>query len=269
MIRRPAVAGQFYPADPERLRSELIASTQDGAPSPRPRALAILVPHAGYIYSGAIAGTTYASVRLAPRAIVLGPNHTGRGEAIAVDDSSGWQTPLGQVPVDALLSAAILEDCAAASSDSAAHEHEHSLEVQLPFLQHLLGSVTIVPICVGTMHLPTLLDLGRAVASAIGRDRGDVTLVLSSDMSHYVTAGVAGTQDRAALERVLALDPSGLHRVVLEQDISMCGVAPVVAGLEAARRMGATTARLVAYGHSGQVTGDDRSVVAYAGVAIP
>jgi len=170
--------------------------------------------------------------------------------------------------IDAPLARAILERCPQARVDGSAHSREHSLEVQLPFLQHLIGEFRFVPICVGTLRLPILLDLGRAVAEAIAAAGDEILLIVSSDMSHYVPATVAARLDRKAIERVLALDPEGLHRVVREEDISMCGVAPAVAGLEAARRIGAREARLVAYSHSGETTRDLRSVVGYAGVAV-
>lgn len=268
MTRRPAVAGQFYPANPETLRNDLIALTRGKSPPAEPRGIALMVPHAGYMYSGRVAGETYTAVRLAGRAVILCPNHTGAGEAIAIDDEDHWATPLGRVPVDAALARAVLAGCGEARFDRAAHFREHSLEVQLPFLQHLLGDVTFVPICVGTLRLEALLGLGRAVASAVDATGGDIMLIISSDMSHYVPAEVAETQDHKAIERLVALDPEGLHRVVLEEDISMCGVAPAVAGLEAARLLGAREARLVAYGHSGETTRDLRSVVGYAGVAV-
>jgi hypothetical protein len=268
MIRRPAVAGAFYPADPETLEKDLDGLTRGRRPPVDPAARALLVPHAGYIYSGRIAAETYLAAGLRRRVVILGPNHTGDGEPIAVMAEGSWRTPLGEAPIDAPLAAAILARCAGACADAAAHRREHSLEVQVPFLQRLAAPFTFVPICVGTQSLPALLDLGRAIAEAITALGGEVLLVLSSDMSHYVPAPVAERQDRKALDRVLAIDPEGLHRVVLGGNISMCGVAPAVAGLEAARRLGATAARLVAYGNSGEQSGDFEAVVGYAGVAI-
>jgi hypothetical protein len=179
-----------------------------------------------------------------------------------------WRTPLGDADIDAPLAAAILDRCGEAREDDTAHRREHSIEVQVPILQRLVPGFRFVPICVGTDRLAVLLDLGRGLAAAIDAVGGDSLLVLSSDMSHYVPAAFAERQDRMALDRIEALDPPGLHRTVLQEEISMCGMAPVVAGLEAARLLGASSARVVAYGHSGQRTGDDGSVVAYAGVMI-
>lgn len=267
MIRRPAVAGTFYPADPEALETELHGLTGGRRPPAVPLARALLVPHAGYIYSGRIAAATYLAAGLRHRIIVLGPNHTGDGEPIAVMAEGSWRTPIGEAPIDAPLAAAILAHCEGSRADATAHRREHSLEVQVPFLQQLAAPFTFVPICVGTHDLRSLLDLGRGLAEAV-TEVGDALLVLSSDMSHYVPAPVAERRDREALGPVLAIDPEGLHRVVIGRGITMCGVAPAVAGLEAARRLGASEARLVAYGNSGERSGNPEDVVGYAGVAI-
>lgn len=271
MIRQPAVAGTFYPADPEQLRRDL--ETLTGGPGPRPdpvetAPVALMVPHAGYVYSGRIAAAAYTSVALPRRFVILCPNHTGAGGPVAVMETGAWETPLGPAPIDEELARDILERGRHATVDVAAHRREHSLEVQIPFLQHLAPGFRFVPICVGTQELPVLLDLGRAVAGAVGSADGAPLIVISSDMSHYIPAAVAQRQDRKAIDRVLAIDPEGLQRVVLQDDISMCGVAPAVAGLEAARRLGAARGRLIAYGNSGDVNGDTRSVVGYAGVLL-
>ena len=268
MVRRPAVAGSFYPADPETLRKDLERMTGGRQPPAGPRAVALLVPHAGYIYSGEVAAATYTAARLPDRVVILGPNHTGLGQRIAVMDEGTWRLPFGEAVIDTGLASAILSGCQAARIDEEAHRREHSLEVQIPFLQHLLADLRFVPICVGTLHLPSLLDLGRAVAGAIRDAGGEVLILMSSDMSHYLPAVVAETQDRKAIERVLAIDPESLHRVVLDEGISMCGIAPTVAGLEAVRLLGGSAARLIAYANSGDKSGDYQSVVGYAGVAV-
>jgi hypothetical protein len=271
MIRQPAVAGLFYPAEPEALRREVEALAAAAGPAPAPGAaapVAVLVPHAGYVYSGRIAAVTYRAAPLPGRAVILCPNHTGRGAPIAVRDEGAWRTPLGDAPIDAALARDLARRCPAARSDAEAHRREHALEVQIPFLQVLVPGFRFVPVCVGTLHLPALLDLGRALAEAIAAAGGEALIVISSDFSHYIPAALAERQDRKAIDRVLALDPEGLHRVVLEDDISMCGVAPAVAGLEAARRLGAVSGRLVAYGNSGEASGDTRSVVGYAGIVL-
>jgi hypothetical protein len=268
MRRQPAVAGTFYPAEPDELTRDLRQLFRGPEAVPGPRALALMVPHAGYIYSGGVAAATYSAAVLSRRIVILGPNHTGAGEPIAVFDEGAWDFPFGEVPIDEPLARALLARCPNARSDARAHLKEHSLEVQVPFLMHLLESVSLVPVCVGTLRLPSLLDLGRALADAIREAEGEVLIVMSSDMSHYIPAAEAEKLDRMALERVLAIDPEGLHRVVLEHQISMCGIAPTVVGLEAARCLGAREARLIAYANSGDRSGDFESVVAYAGVAV-
>jgi len=268
MIRRPAVAGRFYAADPESLRRDLIEMTRGLCPEHAPRGVALMVPHAGYIYSGRVAAAAYSAIRLPDRIVVLGPNHTGLGEPVALMSEGSWRSPLGDVPIDQPLAESILAGCRSARKDEVAHRNEHSLEVQIPFLQLLRHDFRFVPICVGTLDLPTLLDLGRSVADAIVATGGDALVVVSSDMSHYLPRDAAERDDRKAIDRLLALDPEGLHRVVLADRISMCGIAPAVAGLEAARRLGARQARLIAYATSGDRSGDYQSVVGYAGIAV-
>jgi hypothetical protein len=268
MSRAPAVAGTFYPGDAETLRADLERLTGGRRPPPAPRGLALMVPHAGYIYSGPVAAATYLSVALVPRVIVLGPNHTGRGEPVALMHRGAWRTPLGEAALDDGLAEGVLSRCAAATIDEVAHRKEHSLEVQIPFLQHLVGDLRFLPICIGTMQLALLLELGRAIAGAVREANQDVLLVLSSDMSHYLPAAVAKGKDEKALAPILALDAEWLHRVVVDGRMTMCGAAPVVAGLEAARCLGAGESRLVAYDHSGTRSGDHDSVVGYAGVAV-
>jgi AmmeMemoRadiSam system protein B len=268
MIRRPAVAGSFYPADPDSLRSAVDSLAEGRTPPGSLRPRAILVPHAGYVYSGRIAARTYLGVALPGRLIVLGPNHTGRGEPIALQAAGAWSTPFGEAAIDAPLAAAILKRLPEARDDAAAHRLEHSIEVQIPFLQRWARGFRFVPICVGTHRLEALQALGRALADAVSEAGEPILLVLSSDLSHYLPADEAERLDTLALERILAIDPEGLLRTVEENGITMCGMAPVVAGLEAARRLGAASSALLARGHSGETTGDMLSVVGYAGVAV-
>lgn len=264
MVRPPAVAGAFYPAHPGRLAAliaELLPRDVQKA-----EALGLLAPHAGYVYSGAAAGQTYARVVVPPVVILLGPNHTGRGHALALAAEDEWLTPLGKAPLDKEL----LADLAAADPDLAvdarAHAAEHSLEVQAPFLQALRPDVRLAPIVVGTHQLPELLRLGQALAEVIARRPSRPLIVISSDMTHYEPADVACAKDARALAWISAVDPVGLYKTVTEQSITMCGFAPAVAALEALRLLGATKGDQVVYTHSGVVTGDDREVVAYAGV---
>ncbi len=264
MIREPAVAGSFYPAGAGALGAGLDRYLGTGqTPSP---ALGLVVPHAGYVYSGAVAGATYAAVAVPPRVIVLGPNHTGLGFArAALSPASAWRTPLGTVARDAALCDA-LAGAPGVSPDAAAHAREHSLEVQLPFLQRLRPDLTVAALCLSHLSYGECERLAPAVAAA-AREAGAL-VVASSDMSHYLPADAARAVDQRALEPLLALDAEGLYRRVHEEEITMCGVIPAVVMLLAARALGARTAELVRYAHSGEVSGDDDRVVGYAGVVV-
>jgi len=268
--RQPAVAGRFYPGDPVRLGDDVARLLGDTRKEPGREAYALMAPHAGYVYSGAVAGATYARVRVPSQAVVLCPNHTGRGVRRSLWSSGQWNMPGGVVPIAGELARAI-HDAADLDDDHAAHLGEHAIEVQLPFLQACRPDVTIVPICLAGLSLRECHELGeglaRAIAASPGGARGTL-IVASSDMSHYLPADVAKRLDSLALERVSALDPDGLYDVVTRHDISMCGFIPTTVALVAALRLGATGAELVRYANSGDVSGDYQSVVGYAGVVV-
>ena len=268
MTRPARYAGSWYPADPETLRSAVEGYIAAGGPAAP--ALGLMVPHAGYIYSGRVAGIGYAAVEVPASVVVLAPKHHHAGPPVSVWDGGGWQTPLGEVPIDEALRDAVLADCGEAVGDRLAHSNEHSLELQLPFLKVRRPDLRIVPIAVGTRDAEALRALGEACAKAIGQSaEGGVGLVVaSSDMSHYVSAAEAKEKDSLALERLIALDPEGLLDVVEREGISMCGVAPAAAMLFAARALGAGAAEVVAYATSGDVTGDRDEVVGYAAAAV-
>ena len=266
MIREPAVAGTFYPSDPEVLKKTVeLYLRRRNEPA---EAIAVLSPHAGYIYSGAVAGATFGAVRLPERYIVLGPNHTGRGAPLALHPSAAWRTPLGAAPIDDDMNARLLAECSLLAEDRAAHMREHSLEVQIPFLQAAAGEFRFCAICVGTGDFRTLAELGHGMARTIRSSGQPVLMVVSSDMNHYESAEVNRRKDGLAIEQLTALNPEGLHRVVIEEDIGMCGFAPAVAALVACRDLGAQKGQLVLYSHSGEVTGDSNRVVSYAGMMI-
>ncbi len=265
MRRNPAVAGHFYPLDEIQLEKEVA----DYLPAVEPReALAVISPHAGYVYSGSIAGQTLGSVRIPSRVVILGPNHHGHGHPAAVFSSGSWLTPLGETAIDGELAERILAACPAMAADTLAHRFEHSLEVQLPFIQALSPRTSIVPICLSQLPLEQLLAMGEGLAKAIASCPEEVLIVTSSDMTHYESGEAARQKDMLALDQVVALDPAGLYRTVREQGITMCGVIPAVVMLAAVRRLGADRATLVRYGNSGDVTGDQSEVVGYAGVII-
>jgi len=271
-LRMPAVAGQFYPGDPESLRRDVQArlgqAPPGGGPGGSNDAVALLVPHAGYIYSGRVAGAVYAAAALPAALAILCPNHTGAGHDVAVMNRGAWLTPLGEAPIHEKLADLILEACPMAAVDERAHRGEHALEVQLPFLQVVRPGFRFVPICVGTGELEVLLELGHGLARALDRCGESASAIISSDMSHYIGAAEAHRKDMLAIDRILAIDPEGLHGTVSRERISMCGIYPAVAGLAAARDRGARGARLVAYANSGEVSGDLGQVVGYAGVIV-
>jgi hypothetical protein len=266
MLRAPAVAGQFYPGSKkslEPLLARLIPEVE-----PKRAVFGVLSPHAGYVYSGGVAGRTFATVMIPPEVVILGPNHHGVGHQAAVYAHGGWDTPLGTVPIAEALAAAVLVACPLTAADTAAHRFEHSLEVQVPFLQTLAGDLAIVPICIGRLPLEELLALGDGLAVALRTRPVRPLLVASTDMTHYESGETARRKDELALQQVLALDPAGLYRTVSANRISMCGVLPTVIMLQAARALGASRAELVCYANSGDVTGDQREVVGYAGVVV-
>jgi MEMO1 family protein len=265
-IRLPAVAGAFYPADPRALEAEVLRCL--GPPRPRKAAFGAIAPHAGYIYSGDVAGAVYSRLELAGRLVVLCPNHTGLGASAALDPHDFWQTPLGQVPVDRELAGQFLDRCRSLQEDSSAHAREHSLEVQLPFLQVCRPDVSIVPISIGAPSLPLCREIGEAF-SAIAADLGEpVQMIASSDMNHYESREVGDRKNALALARIREIDPEGLYRTVLAEDISMCGFLPATALLFAAAKRSGLEADVVALSDSGARTGDPSSVVGYAGIVI-
>lgn len=265
MLRSAAVAGQFYSDDRERLQQDIESLMTVATPQP---AMAVMSPHAGYVYSGAVAAKTFSQVQLPDEVVILGPNHHGYGHAAAIYAGGAWETPLGRVEIASDLAERLLAECTMTADDYVAHRDEHSLEVQLPFLQYLKPGLRIVPICISRMPLDLLLELGDGMARVIASCKEAPLIVASTDMTHYESGEVARKKDHLALDRVLALDPEGLYQVVNQNRISMCGVLPTVVMLRAALALGASNAELVAYSNSGDVTGDQSAVVGYAGVRI-
>jgi hypothetical protein len=282
-LRTPAVAGRFYPDRPDELLRDIRAYTSAGETPVETRRIAAIgcvAPHAGYIYSGGVAGAVYSRLEIPERCVILCPNHTGKGRRLAVMTDSAWQTPLGDVAADAKLGARLLRRFPALEEDSAAHRGEHAIEVQLPFLQAQQPELSIVPIVIGTSDFDALRGLGEALADVIAdreeenqedreEDRKEKVLIIaSSDMNHYESDAITRVKDHKAIERVLALDARGLWEVVQREDISMCGFGPTVVMLTAAKLLGATSATLVKYATSGDVSGDYESVVGYAGIIV-
>lgn len=266
MVRHPAVAGRFYPARPEVLLRD-INSYLTGS-GERISAMGCVSPHAGYMYSGHVAGAVFARLDLPARFIILCPNHTGMGKPLAIMSEGAWETPLGQAQIDAELASELCRHYGKLTEDAEAHRTEHGLEVQLPFLQALRPDFTFVPITVGVGNYDTLAALGEAIAAVVGAHKEKTLVIASSDMNHYESDAITRIKDQKAIDRILALDPKGLYDVVIDEDISMCGYGPTVAMLTAAGKLGARAAELVKYATSGDVSGDRDMVVGYAGVIV-
>lgn len=266
-IRHPAVAGRFYPGDPDDLRAEARSYLSHDKVQAVP-AIGCIAPHAGYMYSGHVAGAVFAHLDIPERCIVLCPNHTGMGSPLAIVSEGSWQTPLGNVPIESQLAHSLRAAFPALEEDAAAHRAEHAAEVELPFLQLRQSHLTFVPIAIGARRLEVLEALGDALAGVISRGKGPVLIVASSDMNHYEPDAITRVKDHRAIERILTLDPRGLYDVVTHQNVTMCGFGPAVVMLTAARRLGAKSAELVKYATSGDISGDRNMVVGYAGIIV-
>ncbi len=233
------------------------------------KGICVVSPHAGFVYSGPVAGAVFSSVQLPDRYVVLGPSHRGIQSRLAIMKQGAWETPFGEVPVDSRLAEHILHHSEGISEDPPAHRDEHSLEVQLPFIQYFKKEVSIVPICIAPQaSYEDLEDLGIAVAKGIRDAEDEVMIVASTDMSHYVDQEVAREKDFLAIDKILKLDASGLYETVQRERISMCGFQPTTSALIASIELGAETAELIKYQTSGDVTGNFREVVGYAGIRI-
>lgn len=266
MLRMPAVAGRFYPAHPQTLNKDLDRLIT-AAPT-RVRAIGCIVPHAGYMYSGAVAGAVYGALELPETFVILCPNHRGRGRPLAMFSNGEWETPLGRVPVDARLAALLKQECPPLTDDSEAHADEHSLEVQLPFLQRMASGFRFVPIAIGVGDFARLEELGAGIGRAVARSERAPLLVASSDMNHYEPDALTRQKDQRAIDAILRLDTRGLYDTLQRDHNTMCGYGPVIAMLTAARALGATGAKLIRYATSGDAGGPRDSVVGYAGIVV-
>jgi AmmeMemoRadiSam system protein B len=265
VLRLPAVSGRFYPADPAELTSVVRHFTAE----PHAEKIAVkacLLPHAGYVYSGAVAGAVLARIALPRKILILGVRHFPRGEQAAIVSSGVWRTPLGDAPIDEPLAHALRAACPLLREDDVAHSREHSLEVQLPFLQVLAPGFAFVPVALGTVRFEDLAAVGDAIASVLGKSREQVLLLTTSDLNHYEDDATTRVKDRKAMERLLALDARGLYDTCRSENISMCGLGPAVATITALRGLGVTRARLVRYLTSADVSGDTSRAVGYAGM---
>ena len=266
MLRLPAVAGRFYPSDPIELSAVVREHARSEPGAEKIRVKACLVPHAGYIYSGHVAGAVLSRIALPRRIVILGVRHFPRGQQVAILSSGAWRTPLGDTPIDEPLAEALRAACPLLREDSVAHSAEHSLEVQLPFLQVLAPGFTFAPVALGTIRFEELVSLGEAVGRVLAASQEETLLLTTSDLNHYEDDAATRVKDGKAIEQLLALDARGLYDTCRNEKISMCGLGPAVAMLTALHGLGAKNAELVRYATSADVSGDTSAAVGYAGM---
>jgi len=268
-IRSPAVSGSFYPDEIKQLNDFLktVVKPKDELY----KAIAVFSPHAGYIYCGEVAGGVFSSIEMADIYIILGPNHTGLGEPVALISSGVFRMPLGDVEIDEKVAEYLLS-YRSVEEDLFAHKHEHSIEVQLPFLQYVSSlchrSFKIVPLVIGTLDYDILKSVGEHIAETIKRDKRKIMIVVSTDMNHYENQELTLEKDRLALEKIEKLDEIGLLNVTAKHSISMCGVGCAVSAIVASKILGAKKAIVIEHKTSGDVSGDYEHVVGYAGVVV-
>jgi AmmeMemoRadiSam system protein B len=266
MKRIPAVAGQFYRDTASGLTEEVSGYVDKN--HEKEKIIGCVCPHAGLIYSGTVAGSIYSLIEMPHTLILIGPNHTGWGKPISIMPTGTWQIPTGTLTINEELARKIISGSERISEDTQAHMYEHSLEVQLPFILFFSQTVKIVPITMMSTSIADCKEIGLVLADIIKEIDYSVTIVASSDMSHFERDEITRIKDKKAIDKILALDPVGLHETVREYDISMCGYAPTTAMLFAACHLGAHKAELIKYMTSGDVSGDYERVVGYAGIIV-
>ena len=266
MIRNPVVSGQFYPESPDQLRAMIEGFVDEKAA--KADVIGLVSPHAGYIYSGPVAGAVISRIEFKDTFVIIGPNHTGMGKPLSIMTQGIWKTPLGEIEIDSELGKHILATSSHLQEDSAAHQFEHSIEVQIPFLQYFKRDIRLVPIMLAYSSLAIYKEIGKELAKAIKDLNREVVVIASSDMTHYESQASAQRKDTQAIEAILDLNEDELFRRVDVLNISMCGYAPTISLISAAKELGATGAELVRYQTSGDSTGDYSAVVGYAGIII-
>jgi AmmeMemoRadiSam system protein B len=269
-LRHPAVAGYFYPKNPQALREQVEAylkeeKIEEGS---RQKALAIVSPHAGYIYSGRVAAAVFSRIKISSKLFILSPNHSGLGTQVAINQSGEWLTPLGEAKIDEELASEFMRRCNLVEEDSLAHRDEHSLEVQIPFVQFLKKDFTFVPLTFHHLPFETCKKIGEDLATCIQESGEEVLIIASTDMNHYESHEVTLKKDQFAIDPILELNPEVLYREVHKHGVTMCGIIPTTIALVAAKKLGAQKAMLVKHATSGDASGDYDSVVGYASFLI-
>ena len=233
MTRKPAMAGKFYPMSADAINKQI--KEFEVEVQQKVDCLGIVSPHAGYVYSGGVAGAVYSNINIPDDVIIMGPNHTGLGEMVSLMASGEWEMPNGNVKINTDLANDIISSSRYIKDDSLGHLHEHSLEVQIPFIQYFRKNFKIVPITILTLDYELCEDVGTAIAEAVKNYNKPILIVASSDMTHYESHESASVKDKKAIDQILRLDPKGLFETVVDKNISMCGIAPTTAMLKIGR----------------------------------
>ncbi len=266
MIRQPAVAGSFYSGNASQLKTDIegliIKDCEKQA------ALGVVSPHAGYMYSGRVAGNLYSRIVVPDTVVILAPNHTGYGAPYSLWPAGTWRTPLGDVEVDEEVVDGLARECSLVEKDQDAHLDEHAAEVQLPFVQYFNARARIAVMVISSQNIADLKDIGKGLSRVLQKLRPNALVVASSDMTHYESQAMVNKKDKAAIEEVLSLNEDNLYNKVCSMRITMCGIFPTIAMLVCSKERGAKKAELVRYETSGDVSGDYSRVVGYAGIMI-
>ncbi len=266
MDRLPIASGSFYPGNKEQLEDALKTLMDDSLE--KQKAMGVISPHAGYIYSGPVMGSVFSRIEVPDTVVILAPNHTGGGTPYSIWPDGSWRTPIGDSHIDEELVNEMLDSCELIEKDKAAHMNEHSAEVILPFLQYKNPQVKIVVIVIRSRNFEDLKIIGKSIGYVLNKTKPGALVVASSDMTHYESQKSAKAKDQNAIKEIVALREKGLHEVVRNLDISMCGVSPVISMMVCSKERNATKAELISYSTSGDVTGDHDNVVGYAGVIV-
>lgn len=267
MFRQPVVAGYFYPAEKDELEDFFSKAKGRNEQAKYNYPKAVIVPHAGYMYSGKIAFKTLYSINLPDSVLILGPNHTGQGQEVAVYPEGAWQTPFGEVKIDEEL-AHLITMKGVLRKDYLAHRNEHSIEVILPMLKYLSKDIKVVPVLLKNVDYEDCLNIADAILGGIKLYNKDFLVIVSSDFNHYEDSRITEEKDKKAVDTILTLDPKKLYEVVNKNNITMCGIYAAITAIIVSKALGATHAELVGHTHSGYTSGDYDHVVGYAGVVI-
>jgi hypothetical protein len=266
MVRLPAVAGRFYPSDPGELSAQISEYVTPQNELTKRNVKSCLVPHAGLMFSGHVAGAVFSSLRIPKKVVILGVRHRPPGSPVAIVSSGSWRTPLGDADIDYELAEKLKAACPLLTEDAVAHSKEHSLEVEIPFLQVLVPGFRFVPIALGTVHFESLVTVGQALGGVLAAEKEEVLLVTSSDLNHYEDDAATRAKDHKAIEQLLSMNSRGLYDVCRREEISMCGLGPAVAMLTALQVLQASNGELIRYATSADRSGDPSAVVGYAGM---